>query len=266
MLRGGEDLPEMPRFGMSLTLPEKLDRVQWYGRGPHESYWDRRTGAAVGRWATAVDSLYWGYARPQENGNRSDTRWVAFTDGSGAGLLAVGLPTLDFSAHFHEIDDFDEGEEKSNRHTIDLVRRDFVTVHLDLRQTGVGGDNSQVPGRLEDLVKLSGVGRKTANVVLGAAFGIPGIVVDTHVSRLSHRFDLSRHEDTGKIERDLTADEVRYLLDGGGLDATERDDQLVIKRIDYYFHSKVASFEFGAPNAYAPRDEWKRQAEEVRRS
>jgi beta-galactosidase len=139
---GSEDLPEIPRFGMSLTLPETMDRVEWYGRGPHESYWDRRSGAAVGRWATAVDSLYWAYARPQENGNRSDTRWVAFTDGSGAGLLAVGLPTLDFSAHFYEIDDFDEGEEKSNRHTIDLVRRDFVTVHLDLRQTGVGGDNS----------------------------------------------------------------------------------------------------------------------------
>ena len=139
---GSEDLPEIPRFGMSLTLPQTMDRVEWYGRGAHESYWDRRSSAAVGRWSTAVDSLYYPYARPQENGNRSDTRWVAFTDASGSGLLAVGLPTLDFSAHFYELDDFDEGQEKSNRHTIDLVRRDFVTVHLDLRQTGVGGDNS----------------------------------------------------------------------------------------------------------------------------
>ncbi len=139
---GSEDLPEIPRFGMSLTLPEAMDRVEWYGRGPHESYWDRRTGAAVGRWSMPVDSLYYPYARPQETGNRSDTRWVAFVDASGFGLLAVGLPLVDFSAHFHTLDDFDEGEEKKNRHTIDLVRRDFVTVHLDLRQMGVGGDNS----------------------------------------------------------------------------------------------------------------------------
>jgi hypothetical protein len=90
----------------------------------------------------AVDSLYYPYARPQENGNRSDTRWVAFTDESGLGLLAVGLPTVDFSAHFYTLDDFDEGKDKRNRHTVDLIRRDFVTVHLDLRQTGVGGDNS----------------------------------------------------------------------------------------------------------------------------
>jgi len=139
---GTDDLPEIPRFGMSLTLPATLDRVEWFGRGPHENYWDRRTGAPVGRWSMPVDSLYYPYARPQENGNRSDTRWVAFTDEVGAGLLAVGLPTLDFSAHFYTLDDFDEGAEKRNRHTIDLVRRDFVTVHLDLRQTGVGGDNS----------------------------------------------------------------------------------------------------------------------------
>ena len=139
---GTEDLPEIPRFGLSLTLPESMDRVEWFGRGPHETYWDRRTGAPVDRWSMPVDSLYYAYARPQENGNRSDTRWVAFTDETGVGLLAVGLPSVDFSAHFYTLDDFDEGEEKRNRHTIDLTRRDFVTVHLDLRQTGVGGDNS----------------------------------------------------------------------------------------------------------------------------
>jgi endonuclease-3 len=60
-----------------------------------------------------------------------------------------------------------------------------------------------VPARLEDLVKLPGVGRKTANVVLGAAFGIPGIVVDTHVKRVSLRIELTRQKDPEKIERDL---------------------------------------------------------------
>ncbi|MDJ0830091.1 MAG: endonuclease III [Desulfobacterales bacterium] len=63
--------------------------------------------------------------------------------------------------------------------------------------------NSTVPAQLEEMVKLPGVGRKTANVVLGAAFGIPGIVVDTHVSRISQRIGLTRNQDPVKIEKDL---------------------------------------------------------------
>jgi len=63
--------------------------------------------------------------------------------------------------------------------------------------------NGQVPAKLETLVKLPGVGRKTANVVLGAAFNIPGIVVDTHVARISHRLQLTDHTDPVKIEFDL---------------------------------------------------------------
>jgi endonuclease-3 len=63
----------------------------------------------------------------------------------------------------------------------------------------------KVPDNLEELIKLPGVGRKTANVVLGAAFGIPGIVVDTHVSRISQRLNLSDNKDPVKIEFDLMA-------------------------------------------------------------
>jgi endonuclease-3 len=61
----------------------------------------------------------------------------------------------------------------------------------------------QVPNSMEDLVQLAGVGRKTANVLLGNAFGIPGIVVDTHVLRLSRRMGLTRHTDPDKVEQDL---------------------------------------------------------------
>ena len=63
----------------------------------------------------------------------------------------------------------------------------------------------EVPADLDQLVKLPGVGRKTANVVLGAAFNIPGIVVDTHVSRISQRLDLTDNTDPVKIEFDLMA-------------------------------------------------------------
>ena len=63
--------------------------------------------------------------------------------------------------------------------------------------------DGNVPGRLDELVKLPGVGRKTANCVLGAAFGIPGIVVDTHVARISKRLGLTENTDPVKIEFDL---------------------------------------------------------------
>lgn len=64
---------------------------------------------------------------------------------------------------------------------------------------------SEVPGTLEELVPLPGVGRKTANVVLGNVFSVPGITVDTHVGRLSRRMGLTAHEDPVKVERDLMA-------------------------------------------------------------
>lgn len=63
--------------------------------------------------------------------------------------------------------------------------------------------NGKVPGTLEEMLKLPGVGRKTANVVLGAAFNTPGIVVDTHVARISQRLGLTANKDPVKIEFDL---------------------------------------------------------------
>jgi endonuclease-3 len=63
----------------------------------------------------------------------------------------------------------------------------------------------RVPGTLEELVTLRGVGRKTANVVLGDAFGVPGLTVDTHMTRVNRRLGLTHSEDAVKIERDLMA-------------------------------------------------------------
>ncbi len=63
----------------------------------------------------------------------------------------------------------------------------------------------EVPGTMEDLVQLAGVGRKTANVILGNCFGVPGIPVDTHVTRLGYRMGLTEHYEPVKIERDLMA-------------------------------------------------------------
>ena len=76
---------------------------------------------------------------------------------------------------------------------------------IKLAQALVERYDAQVPGRLEDLVTLPGVGRKTANVVLGDAFGVPGITVDTHFGRLSRRFGWTTETDPVKVEHEVGA-------------------------------------------------------------
>jgi endonuclease III len=76
---------------------------------------------------------------------------------------------------------------------------------VDMAQDVVARFGGEVPPRMEDLVTLRGVGRKTANVVLGVAFGIPGFPVDTHVTRLSRRLGLTRSTDPVRIEAEVTA-------------------------------------------------------------
>jgi len=97
----GGNVPKLPRFGMQMAVPGRFDRLTWLGRGPHETYWDRKTGAAFGLYSGPVDENVYEYVRPQENGNKSDVRWMALTDG-----------------------------------------RDTITVNLDYKQMGVGGDDS----------------------------------------------------------------------------------------------------------------------------
>jgi beta-galactosidase len=132
----GGELPELPRFGMQMAVPPSLGTMTWFGRGPHENYWDRKTGAAVGRYSGRVDELIHDYVRPQENGNRTDVRWVAFTDAGGTGLLAVGQPQLSVSAWPYTMEDLEAAT-----HIHELPRRDNITVNLDHRQMGVGGDD-----------------------------------------------------------------------------------------------------------------------------
>ncbi len=139
---GYPNLPEIPRVGMTALLPREFSRVFWYGRGPHENYQDRKLGARLGLYSAGVDRLYFPYVRPQENANRCDARWVALVDSDGYGIMVIGLPRLDFSAYPFLNQDFDEGFYKKNRHFCELKKRPLVTLNIDYRQMGVGGDNS----------------------------------------------------------------------------------------------------------------------------
>uniref|UniRef100_UPI003217EB1E glycoside hydrolase family 2 TIM barrel-domain containing protein n=1 Tax=uncultured Draconibacterium sp. TaxID=1573823 RepID=UPI003217EB1E len=147
-----DELPEIVRMGMNLVMPRKFDQMSWLGRGPQESYQDRKTGAFVGTYSGSVADQYWAYLRPQENGNKTDVRWLTITDNSGKGLLFCGMPLLEVSAHHNIMEDFESMEKTDgiirpetgakNRHTTDVKPRDLTSVNIDYKQMGVGGDNS----------------------------------------------------------------------------------------------------------------------------
>lgn len=135
--RAGDAPPSIPRVGLQMAVSDAYDEITWYGRGPHENYWDRKTGAAVGQYRQSLSDFVTNYVRPQENANRSDTRWVAFTREDGSGLLALGDSLLSVSAWPYSQQDLSEAT-----HTHELPDRDFTTVNLDYKQMGLGGNNS----------------------------------------------------------------------------------------------------------------------------
>ncbi|MEM8945831.1 MAG: glycoside hydrolase family 2 TIM barrel-domain containing protein [Planctomycetota bacterium] len=132
-----EESPPLPRFGMTMGIPETLDQVTYYGRGPHENYWDRRTGAALGRYAMPLRAIAFDYVKPQENGNREDCRWLQITSKTGDGLRVKGQPSFCFSAWPYTLETL-----SSARHTTDLAPAGYTTLNIDYRQRGVGGDDS----------------------------------------------------------------------------------------------------------------------------
>ena len=134
--RGG-NIPKLPRFGMQMAIPGEFSTMSWFGRGPNESYWDRKTGSAVGLYSGPVEDNFHPYVRPQETGNKTDVRWLALTNKQGAGLLAVGMPLLSVSAWPFTMEDLEKAT-----HINELPRRKTITVNLDYKQMGVGGDDS----------------------------------------------------------------------------------------------------------------------------
>ncbi len=138
---GTEKLPELPRLGVNLQVPKEFSHVQFYGRGPQENYCDRKTAAFVGLYRLTVDQMYTEYVSPQENGTRTDIRWIALSNAKGTGLMAIGEPLLSANALYFTEEDLTQ-KARGTMHPTDLVKRDCVTLNLDLKQMGVGGDTS----------------------------------------------------------------------------------------------------------------------------
>lgn len=139
----GESSATLPKIGLQMKLKPQFDQVDWYGRGPGESYVDSKLANRFGVWSSNVDGLFSPYVVPQENGNRHEVRWASLTNLSGVGLLTVGEPSFDFSAHFYSTENIENA-----RHTYDLVKEDSITFNVDHKQQGLGSASCG-PGVLE---------------------------------------------------------------------------------------------------------------------
>ena len=132
----GKVLGPMPEFSLLLKLDADFDRLRWYGRGPEETYRDRKQGGKVGLYENRVADNVARYLRPQECGGHADVRWASVTDGSGLGLLFTCPEGMDFSAL-----PYTPEELESAAHPNELPPVHCTVVRAGY-QMGVGADNS----------------------------------------------------------------------------------------------------------------------------
>ncbi len=147
-----KEIPNIPRIGMYLTLPETYKSVYWYGKGPQESYWDRKTGTKIGVYEGAVADQFHRYSRPQETGNKTDVRWMKVKGDLMLTVTANQLINASVWPFKMEVLDFISGKDGSasasglvpvtKKHGADITIGDTVQWNIDLQQMGVGGDTS----------------------------------------------------------------------------------------------------------------------------
>jgi len=145
------------RIGLTMELDGANSQRHYFGRGPFENYSDRKNAAFVGLYSSSVADQYVQYMRPQENGYKTDVRWLSLRDDKGNGLRITGAPLVGFSALHNSQSDFQAPDStvdalfnsKQNRvretmqiHTNDVTPREKVWLNVDGLQAGVGGDNS----------------------------------------------------------------------------------------------------------------------------
>lgn len=149
------DLPKMPRVGMQLQVPSDFQFIKWYGNGPHETYWDRKTSGEIAQWQGTVWKQIHRYSRPQETGNKTEVRWMSLTNENGIGILVKSEAILlSMSAWQLSMEDlgFSPGKKGAasasglvpvtSKHGADLFPKNFITWNIDFKQMGLGGDTS----------------------------------------------------------------------------------------------------------------------------
>jgi len=135
------DVPQLPKIGLEIRLNRQYDTFTWFGRGPMESYPDRKQAMDVGLYSGLVADQYQQYVRPQENGNKEDVRWAALTDRNGNGLIFQASDHLAVTASHFDARDVDNARHENGepRKNTPFYDRNETIVCLDAQQMGLGG-------------------------------------------------------------------------------------------------------------------------------
>jgi beta-galactosidase len=136
-LHANPALPNIPKVGMQCGIERSYENISWYGKGLMENYIDRNYGFDAGIYSQNIFDFMEPYAVPQENGNRTDVRWMFLSNKNNEGLLVVADSLLSMSAW-----PYTEENIESSKHTIDLRDAGYITLNIDLVQMGVGGNDS----------------------------------------------------------------------------------------------------------------------------
>ncbi|MCU4157212.1 DUF4981 domain-containing protein [Carboxylicivirga sp. A043] len=137
-----DTLPELPRVGLAFKLSADYDNLQWYGRGPLESYADRKTGMKKGVYNGKVWEQYYSYVRSQETGLKEDVNWFSLTDKAGEGVLIVADQSLAFNVQQFDFKQLEHRGQRDMAHGTDIVPGDEISVCIDHKHMGVGGDTT----------------------------------------------------------------------------------------------------------------------------
>jgi beta-galactosidase len=129
-------LPPMPRLGYTVGVSGDLTHTRYYGKGPWENYCDRNASAEVGLYESRTANMFQEYERPQENGHRTETRWLELSGGN-ASLRVDGHENFGFSIWPWSPENAEEA-----KHSYALVDQGFFTLNIDHRHMGVGGQDS----------------------------------------------------------------------------------------------------------------------------
>ncbi len=137
-----ERLPEMPRVGVLFKMSSEFDHLKWYGKGPLESYADRKSGMKIGVYQGKVKDQYYPYVRPQETGLKQDVEWFSLTNESGKGLLVQSHSRLSFNAQQFDFSQLEHNGQRQMAHGNDITFSDRISVCIDHKHMGIGGDTT----------------------------------------------------------------------------------------------------------------------------
>lgn len=128
------EVENLPRVGLTFEMPAGFEQFSYFGRGPYENYRDRNAGTAVGHYHSTVDEQYVPYIMPQENGNKTDVRWLSLTNDAGRGLKVSADGLMEASVRH-----ISDTELTTKFHTNELERQEEVIINIDHRNAAIGG-------------------------------------------------------------------------------------------------------------------------------